>query len=74
MMIFDVKLDFTRKARLVAREDMTDPPETLTYSSVVSRESVRVAILIAALNDLNVVMFDIGNAYLNPKMTEKLYI
>jgi hypothetical protein len=53
MMIFDIKMDFTRKARLVARGDLTDPPPTLTYSSVVSRESVRTAFTLAALNDLD---------------------
>jgi hypothetical protein len=65
MMIFDVKMDFSRKARLVARGDMTDTPPTLTYSSVVSRESVQIAFLVAALNDLELIMFDVGNAYLN---------
>jgi Reverse transcriptase (RNA-dependent DNA polymerase) len=29
--------------------------------------------MIAALNDLGIVMFDVGNAYLNAKTTEKLY-
>ena len=47
-MIFDVKIDFMHKARLVARGHLTDPPTTLTYSSVVSRESVRLTFLIAA--------------------------
>ena len=61
-MIFDVKIDFTRKARLVAGGHLTDPPTTLTYSSVVSRESLRLAFLIAALNDLNILVADIGNA------------
>jgi hypothetical protein len=40
MMTFDIKMDFTRKARLVARGDQTSTPPTLIYSSVVSRESV----------------------------------
>ena len=31
MMIFDIKMDFTRKARLVARGDQTETPTTLTY-------------------------------------------
>lgn len=73
MMIFDIKMDFTRKARLVARGDMTNTPSTLTYSSVVSRESVRIAFLVAALNNLDLMMFDVGNAYLNAPTTEKLY-
>jgi len=37
-MVFDVKMDFTwKKARFVAGGHVTDPPSTLTYSSVVSR-------------------------------------
>ena len=64
-MIFDIKMDFTRKARLVAGGHMTDTPASLTYSSVVSRESVRIALLLAALNGLDVKTCDIGNVYLN---------
>jgi hypothetical protein len=40
----------TRKARLVAGGHTTKPPESLTYASVVSRDSVRLAFLIAKLN------------------------
>ncbi|MGH7974682.1 MAG: reverse transcriptase domain-containing protein, partial [bacterium] len=72
-MVFDVKMDFTRKARLVAGGHVTDPPATITYSSVVSRDSVRIAFLIAALNDLDVLAADIGNAYLNASTKEKVY-
>ena len=55
-MIFDIKMDgeFTRKARLVAGGHTTETPASITYSSVVSRESVRIAFLVAALNDLEV--------------------
>ena len=49
--IFDIKMDFTRKARFVAGGHKTDPPTSLTYSSVVARDSVRIGFLIAALND-----------------------
>lgn len=72
-MIFDVKMDFTRKARFVAGGHMTETPASLTYSSVVSRESVRIAFLLAALNDLDVLAADIGNAYLNADCREKIY-
>ena len=58
-MIFDIKLDFTKKARLVAGGHKTDPPTSMTYSSVVSRESVRIAFTIAALNNLDVIMSDV---------------
>jgi hypothetical protein len=54
-MIFDLKIeDFRRKARLVAGGHMTEAPSVLTYSSVVSRESVRIALTLAALNALQV--------------------
>jgi hypothetical protein len=70
MMIFDIKMDFTRKARLVARGDLTDALPTLTYSSVVSRESVLITFLVAALYDIELMMFDVGNAYLNAATPE----
>ena len=57
-MIFDVKFmeSFRRKARLVVGGHMTDTPNTLTDSSVVSRDPVRIALTIAALNDLSVMV------------------
>ncbi len=72
-MIFDVKMDFTRKARFVAGGHMTDPPASITYSSVVSRDSVRIAFMLAALNDIDKLACDIGNAYLNASPREKVY-
>ena len=54
-MIFDIKMeDFRRKARYVAGGHATVAPPTLTYASVVLRESVRIALTLAALNDLEV--------------------
>ncbi len=72
-LIFDIKMDFTRKARFVAGGHVTDPPDCMTYSSVVSRETVRIAFLLAALNDLDVCAADIGNAYLNADCAERIY-
>ena len=51
----------------------TDPPTSFTYSSVVTRKSVWIAFTVAALNDLDVIMSDVGNAYLNAKTSEKVY-
>ncbi|MFN9978500.1 MAG: hypothetical protein ACK53Y_01230, partial [bacterium] len=72
-MIFDIKMDFTRKACFVAGGHVTDPPSNLTYSSVVARDSIRLAFLIAALNDLEVLGGDIGNAYLQAPTKEKVH-
>ena len=74
-LIFDVKLgeNFRRKARLVADGHRTKTPASLTYSSVVSRDSVRICLLLAALNGLQVKSADIKNAYLTAPPREKLY-
>jgi hypothetical protein len=71
--IFDVKINFTRKARFVAGGHMTKAPNLLTYSSIVSRESVKIAFLVAALKDLDVMSCDIGNAYLNALCRERIW-
>jgi hypothetical protein len=72
-MIFDVNMeDFRRKARFVAGGHTTDTPRTMTYASAVSRESVRVELTLATLNDLDVNMADIENDYLTAPITEKV--
>jgi hypothetical protein len=62
--VLDVKMDFTRKARYVVSGHRTDPPKAITYSSVVSR----------ALNDLDICLTNIGNAYLTAPVTEQYYV
>ncbi len=52
---------------------MTDPPLSITYSSVVARDSVRLAFLIAPLNDLDILAANIGNAYLNAPTRENVH-
>jgi hypothetical protein len=72
-MVFDIKMDLTRKARYVAEEHWTKPDNFITYSTVVTRESVHVAFLIAALNDLEIKLIDIRNACLNAPAREKVH-
>ena len=55
--------EFRRKAILVASGHMTKTPKCQIYSSIVSRETVRIAITISALNVLQVKAGDIINAY-----------
>jgi hypothetical protein len=45
----------------------------MTYSSVVSCESVRLAFLIATLNDIDIMSCDLENAYHNAKCLEKIW-
>jgi hypothetical protein len=73
-MIFDVKMeDFRRNARFVAGGHTSDTPHAMTYAIVVSRESVIIAINLAALNDLDFKMADIENTYLTAPITEKVW-
>jgi hypothetical protein len=46
---------------------------TETHASVVSGNSVQIALIIAALNDLQVKTADIENAYLTAPVSEKLW-
>ena len=73
-MIFDVKMeDFRRKARFVAGGHMTKAPSAMTYASVVSRETIRIALTIAALNGLQVKCGDVMNAYIQAPVIEKIW-
>ena len=73
-LIYEIKLDgFHRKARLVAGGHMTEAPAVMTYASVVSRETVCLALIVAALNDLEVKDSDIQNAYLTAPCAERIY-
>jgi hypothetical protein len=45
-LVFDVKMDFTRKARFVAGGHLTKTPASITDASVVSPDSVRLGLLI----------------------------
>ena len=73
-LVFDVKMDFTRKARWVLDGHKTPKPTGSTYVGVVSRESVRIASTYAALNGLDVCAADIWNAYLQAPSSQKDYV
>ena len=73
-LVFDVKMDFTRKARWVLDGHKTPKPTGSTYAGVVSRESVRIAFTDAALNGLDVCAADIRNAYLQAPSSQKDYV
>ena len=72
--IFDVKMDFTRKARWVKNGHLTKDPTASTYAGVVSRESVRILLTYAALNALDICAADVKGAYLQAPTSEKHFI
>ena len=73
-LVFTVKFDLTRKSRYVAGGHLAPAiPKYMSYSSVVSRESVRIAFTLAALNDIDVIAGDISHAYLHAKTKERVW-
>ena len=73
-LVWDVKMDFTRKARCVLDGHKTLDPIGSTYAGVVSMESVWIALTYAALNGLDIFAADIWNAYLQAPSSQKDYI
>ena len=73
--IFDIKVDgkFTCKKIFVEGDHRTDPPPSITYSIVVSRDSIRIFFMLASLNNLDICDVDIGNPYLNFECREKVW-
>ena len=60
-LIFDVKVEFKRKAYMVSNGEMTEAPLSLDYSSIVSRGSVSLDFFIAELNVLYIMVGDVRN-------------
>ena len=74
-MEFNVKMeDFRQKVRLVAGGHMTKEPVTIMYASIVSRETARIALIIATLSDLEVKLGDILIVYEQAPVAEKMWI
>jgi Reverse transcriptase (RNA-dependent DNA polymerase) len=72
--IFYVKFDLRKKARLVANGNLTDPTAEDVYSGVVATETIRLAFAVAAINGLLCYAGDVGNAFLYAYTSEKCYI
>ena len=73
-LVFDCKHTGKRKARLVADGHLTDVPLESVYSGVVSMRGIRMITFLSELNGLKLWATDVGNAYLEAKTKEKLYI
>ena len=52
---------------------MAKAPATITYANIVSRETVRIALMIATPNDLEVKSGNILNTYVQAPVTEKVW-
>ena len=73
-LIWDVNMDFTQKAGWVKDGHRTPDPKESNYAGVVSRDSVRIALTYADLNDMDVTAAEIQNTYLQAPSSEKHYV
>ena len=65
----------TRKTRLVAGGHLhQNVPKHTTYSSMVSRESIRICFALAALNNIDSQVADITNTCLNAKPLKRCHV
>ena len=72
--VFGVNMDVTHKVRLFIGRHTTEFVEVSNHSNVISRESVRIVMIIAALNDLKLETGNIQNEYLTALCLKKIYI
>jgi hypothetical protein len=73
-LVYAVKHDGRHKARYVADGHLTPVPVASVYSGVVSLRGLRMVMFLAELNGLPLWSTDIGNAYLEAKTSERVYI
>ena len=73
--IFEIKIDgkLTWKERLVTDDCKAKTPFSITNSSRVSTDSVRIALTVTSLNELDICACDTGNAYLSTICREKMW-
>ena len=73
-LIYELKMDFTRKSRWVKDGHRTPNHKKSCYAGVVSCESIQIALTYAALHKIDVKAEDIQNAYLQATPSEKHFI
>jgi hypothetical protein len=73
IMIFEVKQDGRRKARLVAGGHMVEPRGISSRSTVLKGISIRLLDLIVHHDGLRTLCGDIGNAFITADCLEKIY-
>ena len=72
--LFDIEIDnIHRKACLVSGDYINHIPDTITYSSVVTREAVRITLTMAVLQDVEGKAADVFNNYLMAPNRKKIW-
>ena len=72
-MIFDIKVDLRRNARLVIGGHVVNSYRHKVYASTMNSVLSRILMTIEAANNLYFMTGDIGNAYLNANTQENIY-
>ena len=72
--VIDVKYCGEFKTGLVADGHLTKKSNETVYSGVISLRNLRLSMIIAELNDIQLWGADVGHAYLEELTKEKLYI
>jgi hypothetical protein len=73
-MIFDIKQeDLRHKARFVMGGHVVDSSQHTTYSSTISDISVRLLMLVASQNNLDLMVGDVGNAFPTAPCAERIW-
>ena len=58
--VFNIKMeDLRHETRLVAGGDIMEAPATITYANVMSREMIRIVLMIPAINDFEIKLHNI---------------
>jgi hypothetical protein len=73
-MIYDVKHDGCHKSRFVAGGHLTDPNTESVNSGVISLRRIRLITFLGELNKHALWGADVGNAYLEARTNEQVYI
>ena len=71
--IFDVRMDFQQNPRFLAVGHKTEAPNSITYSIMVSHDSIRIGFLLAYLHGVDITSVDLYNVYLNEPCVEKTW-
>ena len=63
----------TKEAQYMAGGHVTNVPTHMTYTSVISCDTVRIGFLVAAFNGLDILAVDIKNSFLEAPTQEKIF-
>ena len=73
-LIYDIKHDTRQEARGVADGHLAEVPLDSVYYGVVLLRGLHMMVFVAEINQLDIWVTDIGNAYLEAKISDKFYI